>query len=86
MEKQIKMAAKLYECRDTAKTLAKLKEVDYKSMLKTYTEIIQKVMEVKKLDYLPALMLISKSKTYNEDGMTQLLFMAATVELIEPSC
>lgn len=85
MEKQIKMAAKLYECRDTAKSLAKMQEGDYKEMLKPYTDIIRGVMEAYKLQELQALLRISKSKTYEESGMAQLLFMAATVELIEPS-
>jgi hypothetical protein len=85
MGKQIKMAAKLYECRDTAKSLAKMQETDYKEMLKPYTEIIKRVMEMNELEELQALLRISKSKTYEDSGMAQLLFMAATVELIEPS-
>ena len=75
----------LFRSRDTAKSLAKLKNVDYKEMLKPYTEIIEKVMQATKLDYIPALLEISKTKTYNDDGMTQLLFMAAVTEMIEPA-
>lgn len=85
METQIKIVAKLYECRDTAKSLAKLQDRDYEEMLKPYKKVIQRVMEVKKTGKMPALLKISKTKTFNDDGMTQLLFMAALVELIEPS-
>ena len=85
MEQQIKMAAKLYECRDTAKSLAKMKEEDYKEMLEPYTKIINYIMEKHNLKHIPALLKISESKTYQSSGMAQLLFMAAIVELMEPS-
>lgn len=85
MEDKIKIAAKLYECRDTAKSLAKIQKENYKEMLAPYTHIIKQVMEANKLEELPALLQISKTHTYQDSGMAQLLFMAATVELIEPS-
>lgn len=85
MEQQIKIAAKMYECRDTAKSLAKMQGEDYKEMLRPYSEIIEQVMKAKKLDHIPALIEISKTRTYEESGMTQLLFMAALTEMMEPS-
>ena len=85
MEKQIKIAAKLYECRDTAKSFAKMQKEDYKEMLAPYTHIIKQVMQANKLEEIPALLRISKTNTYKDSGMAQLMFMAATVELIEPS-
>ena len=57
MEQQIKMAAKLYECRDTAKSLAKMQGEDYKEMLKPYSDIITKVM--KTLNYKQMLVGVS---------------------------
>lgn len=84
-EDKIKIAAKLYECRDTAKSLAKIKKANYKEMLEPYTHIIKQVMAANTLEELPALLKISKTHTYQDSGMAQLLFMAATVELIEPS-
>lgn len=84
-ERDVKMAAKLYECRDTARSLAKMKGEDYKEMLAPYTHIIKQVMKANQLEEIPALLRISKTKTYEESGMTQLMFIAATVELIEPS-
>jgi hypothetical protein len=37
------------------------------------------------LDAIPALLRISELEAYKENGMAQMMFMAATVELIEPS-
>lgn len=85
MEQQIKMAAKLYECRDTAKSLAKMQGEDYKEMLKPYSDIITKVMKANNLKHIPALLKISETKTYQDSGMAQMLFMAALTELMEPS-
>ena len=85
MEKEIKMAAKLYECRDTAKSLAKMKGEDYKQMLKPYSDIITNVMKSNNLKHIPALLKISETKTYQNSGMAQMLFMAALTELMEPS-
>lgn len=42
-------------------------------------------MKANNIDVIPALLKISQTETYNDNGMTQMLFMAATVELIEPS-
>lgn len=85
MEQQIKMAAKLYECRDTAKSLAKMQGENYKEMLAPYTDIITKVMKANNLKHIPALLKISGTKTYQDSGMAQMLFMAALTELMEPS-
>ena len=79
---QVQMAVKLYECRDTAKRFFR---EEYAEKLKPYTQLIQAVMKANKLDVIPALLKISETETYNDNGMTQMLFMAATVELIEPS-
>lgn len=82
MEKQVKMAAKLYECRDTAKRFFK---EEYKAKLEPYTHILKAVMKANNLDEIPALLKISKTHTYQENAMGQMMFMAAVVELIEPS-
>lgn len=85
MEQQIKIAAKLYECRDTAISLAKMQGRNYHDMLKPYMDIISNVMKAKKLKPIDALLFISKTKTYQEEGMAQLMFMAAVTELMEPT-
>ena len=82
MEKEIKIAANLYKCRDTAKGFFREK---YAERLFPYIHIIQEVMKANELDVLEAILKISKTKTYQDDGMVQMLFMAAAVELLEPS-
>ena len=79
---QVQMAAKLYECRDTAKSFFK---EEYKTKLQPFTHIVKEVMKANNLEEIPALLRISKTSTYQEDGMAQMMFMAAVVELIEPS-
>lgn len=85
MEQQIKIAAKLYQCRDTARSMARLNGVDYKESIKEYIEIIHSVMKKENLGTIEALLFISKMDAYQEMGIVQLKFMAATVEIIEPS-
>lgn len=82
MDQQLKMAVKLYECRDTAKRLLK---DDFVERLKPYKDLIQAVMKVNKVDEIPALLKISQTHAYQNNPMGQMMFMAATVELIEPS-
>lgn len=81
MEQEIKIAAKLYKCRDTAKQILK---TDYHERLKPYIGLIKTVMRENKIDEIPALLKISKTSVY-EGGFNQLYFMAAVCELIEPS-
>ena len=82
MEKQVKIAAKLYECRDTAKRFFK---AEYKAKLEPYTHIIKAVMKANNLEEIPALLKVSQTHTYQDNAMGQMMFMAAVVELIEPS-
>lgn len=82
MEKEIKIAAKLYECRDTAKRFFR---DEYAAKLKAYISIIKAVMKANELDEIQALLKISKTETYKENGMGQMMFMAAVVEIMEPS-
>jgi hypothetical protein len=82
MEQQIKMASKLYHCRDTAKRFYK---DEYQNKLTDYKQIIMAVMNKHNLGELEALLKISETESYNSSGMVQMLFMAAVVELIEPS-
>jgi len=82
MEQQIKMAAKLYECRDTARRFF---GEEYKQKLEFYTHILKQVMKDNDLEEIPALLKISKTQHYQENGMAQMMYMAAVVELIEPS-
>jgi len=85
MEKEIKIAAKLYDCRDAAKSYAKIIQRDYKQLLEPYTAIVKATMKANNLDELKAVLKISQTQTFQESGTVQMLFFAATVELIEPS-
>jgi len=79
---KVQMAAKLYECRDTAKGFLR---DDYKTRLQPYTQLIKAVMKANSLEEIPALLKISETETYQESGFVQMMFMAAVAELIEPS-
>jgi hypothetical protein len=78
----IKISAKLYQCRDTAKSF--LKE-DYKKRLQPYIDHLKHVMKTENIEEIPALIKTSETDFYQSDGMVQLMFMAALVEIIEPS-
>lgn len=78
---QAQMAAKLYECRDTAKSFFR---EEYKTKLEPYTHILKEVMKANNLEEIPALLRISQTHTYQESSMAQMMFMSAVVELIEP--
>jgi len=82
MENPIKMAARLYQCRDTAKRFFR---DEYQEKLKPYTHILSAVMKANNLDEIPALLKISETHTYQDNAMGQMMFMAAVVEMIEPS-
>lgn len=81
MEKLVKIAARLYECRDTAKQLLGDK---YLERMKLYGEWIRKVSESRKIDDLAAAKEIINT-IGTEDGMVVMHIIAAAVELIEPS-
>ena len=76
------MAAKLYECRDTAKRFFR---DEYSEKLQPYTHIVKEVMKANNLEELPALLKISGTLSFQENPMAAMMFMAAVVELIEPS-
>ena len=82
MEQEIKMAAKLYKCRDTAKRFFR---EEYPEKVKPYRALITAVMKANNLEEIPALLKISETEIYKENGMGQMMFMAAVVELMEPS-
>lgn len=80
MERLVKALAKLYECRDAAKRFYK---AEYQKTLKPYTTIIKAVMAKNKVNEIEAVLIISKTETYQDSAMNQMLFMAAAVEISE---
>lgn len=81
----IMITAKIYQCRQAAKLMSKMNGQDYNEMLQDYKDIILGVMQGEKLDPIHALLFISETKTYNESGLAQMLFIAALAEIMEPS-
>ncbi len=82
MEKQIKATANLCKCRDTAKRLFR---DEYEARLKPYKNIIEAHQKKFNLDVLPSVLELCSFKTVRDNEMATMLFMAAAVEIIEPS-
>lgn len=82
MMQAIALSQKMKKCRDTAKRFFK---EEFPEKLKPYIELLEAVMKSKSMNEIPALLEISKTETYQDDGMVQMMFLAATVELIESS-
>lgn len=70
------MAAKLYECRDTAKAFFK---EQYKEKLQPYTHILKEVMKANNLKEIPALLKISKTQHYQENGIGEMMATRMTL-------
>jgi len=82
MEQEIKLAAKLYRCRDTAKRFF---SEDYKDKIEPYKKLISDVSKDKRVDEIKAAMLICEDEVIQRNGWTVILLMAAAVELTEPT-
>jgi hypothetical protein len=82
MEQEIKIAAKLYQCRDTAKKLFK---DEFNEKISWYKEKIIKAKEDLNMDVLETVLELCNIPSVKENGMALMLFMAAAVEILEPS-
>lgn len=83
MEKQIKIAAKLYQCRDAAKRFYR---DEFKDKIEPYKECIKKYMEQNSKNELLSVMEICEvDEIKQKGGFTIIMFMAAATEMIEPS-
>lgn len=82
MEQQIKIAAKLYQCRETAKNLFRK---EFNEKIEPYKKIIAGVAKDKNINELKALTLICEDERISSHGITLIVLMAAAVELIEQS-
>jgi hypothetical protein len=81
-EQQVKMAARLYQCRDAAR---KLYGNEYKSKVKWYIDTIEKCKKDHDTNTLRAVLALCNLPSVKENGMSTMLFMAAAVEIIEPT-
>ena len=82
MREQIQIAAKLYECHDCAK---KLFGAEYKAKIQWYIDTLNNYSAHYKVETLKAVIAICQTDIVKGNGMALMLFMAAAVEIIEPS-
>ena len=82
IEAEIKIAAKMYRCRDSVKTLF---GENYSERIGVYKGAIEGYMKENSLDTLPALLKICEDPEIKNDGMLITILTAAAVEIIEPS-
>ena len=78
---KIQIAAKLYDCRDTAKRFFK---DEYEVRIEPYKETIKHCQQKLNLEVLPCVIKICNLESVKDNGMATMLYMAAAVELIEP--
>ena len=84
-EQQIKLAAKLYKCRDTAKALYR-EDFVYFEKIGVYQKYIKAAMAKHKLDCeITATMKLIEELGDKAEGMATVMLLAACVELIEPT-
>lgn len=82
MREQIQITAKLYQCQETAQ---KFYKEEYQDKIKWYKETLNKYAKLNKTDTLKAVISICQKSPIKENGMSIMMFMAAAVEIIEPS-
>lgn len=80
VKETIQIAAKMYDCQDTAKKLFK---DEYPDKISWYVTTLRGVMEKEKLGELKAVLFVSELDSVKDNGMAIILFMAAAVEIIE---
>ena len=78
--KALQVATKLQQCKDAAESLLGEK---YPKAIKPYKDLIRAVMKANKIGPVKALLMISKTESYAENEMAQVMFMSAVVDLIE---
>jgi hypothetical protein len=83
MIEQIKLAAKLYEARDSARFIH---GDNFPAKVAEFRPHIEKVMKAKNLDTLKATMdLVKTLQDLDAPGALQLIILATGVEMIEPT-
>ena len=79
---QLEIANKLYRCRDT---ISRFYREEFHEKILPYQKIILAHSKKHDVDTLTAVMEICEMDEIKNEGMVTVLFMAAAVELIEPS-
>lgn len=80
MEKEIKITAKLYQCRDTAKRFF---GADFNDRIAPYKHLIMERQKASGKEVLECLVDCLSLQSIQENGMATLMFSAAVVEIIE---
>lgn len=80
MEKQIQVAAKMYNCRTAAK---KLLAENYTEKISFYKTVLRGTMRNKNMNEVEAAYDLCKDEQVQANGMAVLLFMAAAVDISE---
>lgn len=81
-EKQIRIAAKLYDARDAVKRL--LPEKEYQQSVNFMRAVLKRVQEQQRCDELVAAMWLVR-RVDPADSAEKMLILATAVEMIEPS-
>jgi hypothetical protein len=82
MMNRIQLAAKLYDCRDSMKSLF---GDEFEAKTKPYRERLQAFSERRKIGILDAALIMAKDLAAAGHENAVLLLLAAAVELVEPS-
>lgn len=82
METQIKIAARIYECRDTAK---KFYGNEWKEKIKFHMDLIQAVMKKHKIDNEVKATVKVIEGVKDDNGIFTMLMLAALAETLEPT-
>lgn len=77
-EQEVKIAAMLYECRDTAKRVF---GAEYHKRMQAYGQTVKSAANAMECSELSAATTLAKAS----GGMASILYLAAAVELAEPS-
>ena len=80
--KEIMIAAKFYEVRDTIKGILMS---EYHPTIKPFQILLKDVMELHSENALEAMIRVSKVESFKKDAFTQMMVITAMIEIIEPS-
>ena len=78
MVKDELIAGKLYDIRDATKRLLN----DYDSRIRIYIQVLETVMKKNDCNASNALIIVSKTALYKEEGETKMLYISACVEIM----
>jgi peptide deformylase len=78
----VEIAARIYECQEAAKVLF---ADEYEKKIKWYKNVILRVCKDHSCDTLKAVLFICNMESIKDNGTAVMMFMAAAVEIVEPS-